>query len=87
MGRAPATALAYMYWFREYTLEGAFIKLFDVRPCNPRLQAVREATCDVLIDQGRPTSCELHVLRSGYSQPPKVTCTKISTRVQYGQVD
>lgn len=38
MGRAPATALAYMYWYRGFTLEDAFEKLRVVRPCNPRLQ-------------------------------------------------
>ena len=40
-----------MYWYRGFTLEDAFEKLRAVRPCNPRLQAIRQATCDLLFDE------------------------------------
>jgi len=63
MGRAPATALAYMYWYRDFTLEDAFEKLRAVRPCNPRLQAVRQATCDTLFDNGTLSSATISVTR------------------------
>ena len=65
LGRAPATALAYMYWFRDFTLEDAFDTLKAVRPCNPRLQAVRQATCDVLFDSGRLTPATIAVSHAG----------------------
>jgi hypothetical protein len=80
LGRAPATALAYMYWFRGFSLEDAFAKLRAVRPCNPRLQAIREATCDVLIDQGHPIRAKLVISRSGYGQAPQVRQLVLKTR-------
>lgn len=48
MGRAPGTALAYMTWIRGFQLDRAFEVLRDVRPCCPKLSAVRAATVDVL---------------------------------------
>ncbi|GMH36175.1 hypothetical protein BSKO_04043 [Bryopsis sp. KO-2023] len=48
LGRAPAVALAYMYWCRRFSLDGANARLQKVRPCGPKLQAIREATCDIL---------------------------------------
>lgn len=65
LGRAPATALTYMYWFRGFTLDSAFEKLRAVRPCNPNLQAVRQATCDTLLDQGKTYPVKIAVSRPG----------------------
>lgn len=48
MGRAPALVLAYMFWCRGFELQAAYQKLYSVRPCNPKLFAIREATCDLL---------------------------------------
>eukprot|EP00475_Leptophrys_vorax_P025185 TRINITY_DN35225_c0_g1_i2.p1 TRINITY_DN35225_c0_g1~~TRINITY_DN35225_c0_g1_i2.p1 ORF type:complete len:341 (-),score=17.14 TRINITY_DN35225_c0_g1_i2:166-1188(-) len=48
LGRAPATALAYMWWLRDLQLEEANAILQKVRPCGPKLFAIREATCDLL---------------------------------------
>ncbi len=31
-----------------YLLQDAFRQLYSVRPCNPKLFAIREATCDLL---------------------------------------
>lgn len=49
MGRAPGTALAYMYWLRGMSLDDAWQQLRAVRACNPKLEAVRGATADMLL--------------------------------------
>lgn len=48
MGRAPAVALAYMYWMLGYELLEANELLLSVRPCFPKLESIRNATCDLL---------------------------------------
>jgi len=48
LGRAPATALAYMYWLRGWQLPAALEKLKSVRACSPRIEAIRAATADLL---------------------------------------
>lgn len=48
LGRAPAVALAYMFWCRDWTLEAANSRLQKVRPCGPKLNAIRQATCDLV---------------------------------------
>lgn len=50
LGRAPATALAYMYWLRGWDLDEAFATLTGERTCSPRVEAIRAATCDLLLD-------------------------------------
>jgi len=50
LGRAPATALAYMYWLRGWQLPAALEKLTSVRACSPRIEAIRAATADLLTD-------------------------------------
>mmetsp|Transcript_23232 Transcript_23232/g.64496 ORF Transcript_23232/g.64496 Transcript_23232/m.64496 type:complete len:393 (+) Transcript_23232:188-1366(+) len=62
LGRAPGTALAYMYWMRGFELMEAHKKLMEVRPCHPKLEAIRAATCDVLYAGGR-TECKISVYR------------------------
>ncbi|MCO5584705.1 hypothetical protein L7F22_038637 [Adiantum nelumboides] len=47
LGRAPAVALAYMYWLLGYELLKANEMLLSVRPCFPKLEAIRNATCDL----------------------------------------
>lgn len=54
-----------MYWFRNFSLLEAFDKLREVRPCNPRLQAIRQATCDVLFDQGKYAPTVISVSKPG----------------------
>ncbi|KAL6770110.1 SEX4 [Auxenochlorella protothecoides x Auxenochlorella symbiontica] len=51
LGRAPAVALAYMWWVCGVTLPHAHAHLTALRPCSPKLGAVRAAALDVL--QGR----------------------------------
>ena len=50
MGRAPGTALAYMYWYKGFQLMEAHKHLTGLRACNPKLTAIRAATCDILFD-------------------------------------
>ncbi|KAK9911552.1 hypothetical protein M0R45_035451 [Rubus argutus] len=48
LGRAPATALAYMFWVQGYKLEDAFKLLLSKRSCCPKLEAIKNATADIL---------------------------------------
>lgn len=48
LGRAPAVALAYMYWIQGYKLSEAHQLLLSKRPCFPKLDAIRSATADIL---------------------------------------
>ncbi|KAK6136145.1 hypothetical protein DH2020_030118 [Rehmannia glutinosa] len=48
LGRAPATAVAYMYWVQGYTLNEAYTLLMSKRPCFPKLDAIKSATADIL---------------------------------------
>ncbi|KAH6760435.1 dual specificity protein phosphatase family protein [Perilla frutescens var. hirtella] len=48
LGRAPATAVAYMFWIQGYTLKGAHELLMSKRSCFPKLEAIKSATADIL---------------------------------------
>lgn len=48
LGRAPAVALAYMFWVLGYKLNEAHRLLLSKRPCFPKLDAIRSATADIL---------------------------------------
>jgi hypothetical protein len=48
LGRAPAVALAYMWWGQGMHLEDAHKLLLSKRPCCPKLSAIREAAADML---------------------------------------
>lgn len=65
LGRAPATALAYMYWCRGMALGDAIATFMAARPCNPRIGAIRAATADLLLDGGRRTPVTIAVHRPG----------------------
>ena len=65
MGRAPASALAYMFYCRDMPLEQAFRQLTAVRACNPRVMAIRQAACDILVDAGTRMKCCIAVSRAG----------------------
>lgn len=49
LGRAPATVLAHAAWARGAPLDAAAAALRAVRPCNPRLAAVRQAAADMVL--------------------------------------
>lgn len=48
MGRAPAVALAYMFWVQGYQLSEAHKLLLSKRSCCPKVDAIRGATADIL---------------------------------------
>lgn len=50
MGRSPGLAIAYMYWFLDAhdSLDGAYEALTSIRPCGPKKESIRAATCDIL---------------------------------------
>ncbi len=41
MGRAPATAVAYMAWVRGIPVDEAYEQMTTVRRCSPKIQAIR----------------------------------------------
>jgi len=64
MGRAPGTALAYMYWYKGFQLMEAHKHLTGLRACNPKLTAIRAATCDILFDGKGTAPVRIAVPRS-----------------------
>jgi hypothetical protein len=52
LGRAPAAALAYMWWCKGIPLDEGHALLTARRPCFPKLDAIRAATVDLLYGQG-----------------------------------
>jgi hypothetical protein len=67
LGRAPATALAYMYWLRGWQLPEAYETLTTKRRCSPRVEAIRAATADLLTDS-RPCQLTVGIRRRGTAQ-------------------
>ncbi|KAF5752619.1 putative dual specificity protein phosphatase [Tripterygium wilfordii] len=47
LGRAPALAIAYMFWFCGMNLNTAYDTLTSRRPCGPNKRAIRAATYDL----------------------------------------
>ncbi|CAN6463259.1 unnamed protein product [Victoria cruziana] len=50
LGRAPAVAISYMFWFHDMDLETAYNALVSKRPCGPSKRAIRGATYDLAKD-------------------------------------
>ncbi|KAI5578391.1 hypothetical protein BDE02_08G025300 [Populus trichocarpa] len=48
LGRAPAVAMAYMFWFQGYKLSDACDLLLSKRSCFPNLDAIKNSTADIL---------------------------------------
>ncbi|KAK6929123.1 AMP-activated protein kinase, glycogen-binding domain, partial [Dillenia turbinata] len=48
LGRAPAVALAYMFWVQGYKLSIAHDLLQSKRSCFPKIDAIKSATADIL---------------------------------------
>ncbi|XP_021890581.1 phosphoglucan phosphatase DSP4, amyloplastic isoform X1 [Carica papaya] len=48
LGRAPAVAVAYMFWVQGYALNEAYSLLLSKRSCFPKLDAIKSATADIL---------------------------------------
>ncbi|CAM6117006.1 unnamed protein product [Calypogeia fissa] len=47
LGRAPAVAIAYLFWFNNMNLEDAYQFITSKRPCGPEKEAIRGATYDL----------------------------------------
>ncbi|XP_028782278.1 phosphoglucan phosphatase LSF2, chloroplastic isoform X2 [Neltuma alba] len=47
LGRAPAVAIAYLFWFCDMNLNAAYDMLTAKRPCGPNIRAIRGATYDL----------------------------------------
>ncbi|RDX93833.1 Phosphoglucan phosphatase LSF2, chloroplastic [Mucuna pruriens] len=47
LGRAPAVAIAYLFWFCGMKLNTAYDMLTSKRPCGPNKRAIRGATYDL----------------------------------------
>ncbi|CAI5461465.1 unnamed protein product [Closterium sp. Yama58-4] len=47
LGRAPAAAIAFLFWFRDMDLRTAYEMVTTKRPCGPRWEAIRGATYDL----------------------------------------
>ncbi|WOG96982.1 hypothetical protein DCAR_0416321 [Daucus carota subsp. sativus] len=50
LGRAPAVAIAYLFWFGDMDLNTAYSFLTSKRPCGPNKRAVQGATYDLVKD-------------------------------------
>ncbi|XP_043817081.1 phosphoglucan phosphatase DSP4, amyloplastic isoform X3 [Manihot esculenta] len=48
LGRAPAVAMAYMFWVQGYKLGEAHDLLLSKRSCFPKMDAIKSATADIL---------------------------------------
>lgn len=49
LGRAPATCIAYMFWFSDFgSLDEAYEHLTSIRPCGPSRDSIRGSTYDLL---------------------------------------
>jgi protein-tyrosine phosphatase len=47
LGRSPAVAIAYLYWFHDMDLDTAYAFFIAKRPCGPKKKAIRGATYDL----------------------------------------
>lgn len=68
LGRAPAAALAYMWWYKGIPLKEAYDILTTIRPCKPKIEAIREAAVDLLYSREDPVPTTIRLLRRGTAQ-------------------
>lgn len=47
-GRAPAVTIAYLAWYRDFSLEQAYTHVTECRSCAPSMEAIRLADADRL---------------------------------------
>ena len=53
MGRSPGVAIAYLYWCLNFeSLDQAYDFLTSKRPCGPKKESIRLATCDMMWGHG-----------------------------------
>ena len=71
LGRAPATALGYMWWVKGIPLDVAYSNLTSLRPCKPREDAIREAAVDMLYGKD-PVPVTISLRRRDMSSDVKI---------------
>lgn len=71
LGRAPSTALAYMFWLRGWDLEEGREAITGKRACTPRVESIRAATADLLSGTG-PIPVTVGLRRWGTAQKVQV---------------
>ena len=76
LGRAPAVALAHAAWCRGERLGEVAEALKTVRPCNPRLAAIRGAGADLVLGPGARVTVTLRVPVS--DMPPGTTAVAVA---------
>lgn len=72
LGRAPATAVAYMAWIRGVPIDEAMEKLTSIRRCSPKIEAIRSATADLLLGIG-PVPATIGLYRFGTADKVQVS--------------
>ena len=77
IGRAPAVALAYMWWVQGRHLESAHKDLLAKRKCVPKLHAIREATADMLFG-AEPQDVVIRKRGSGNSQSVEIAGARLT---------
>lgn len=71
LGRAPATALAFMWWIKGIPLDEAYALLTGIRPCKPKADAIRAAAVDLLYGEDPlPVTITMH--RRGFAQKVEI---------------
>ena len=53
-------------------MQEAFRQLTAVRACNPRVLAIRQAACDILLDGGVRQRCRIAVRNAGTASQVQV---------------
>lgn len=81
LGRAPAVALAYMFWLRGFDLDPAFEQLRSLRPCSPKIDAVRSATADLLMGVD-PIPVTIGFSRTGTAKKVQISGLDVSWHQQ-----
>jgi hypothetical protein len=71
LGRAPATALGYMWWVKGIPLNEAYSNLTSLRPCKPREDSIREAAVDMLYGKD-PVPVTISLRRRDMSSEVKI---------------
>jgi hypothetical protein len=71
LGRAPAAALAYMWWCKDIPLDEAYALLTGIRPCKPKADAIRAAAVDLLYGAD-PVPVTLTLMHRGTAQKVEI---------------
>lgn len=79
LGRSPAMAIAYLFWFQRMELDEAYEHLTRQRPCGPNRDAIRGATFDLV--HGEPFQLFKELPREMYATLSDVERAVLQHRV------